>query len=582
MSLLRHKTVHSSDLAKTPRELEVYPNDPADVDDYMTSEELDFQEADADDKSTRKSPAALFGSQRIGAVVLPLELQKAITQLISESDKPMLHVDAKRLFLDENESGAEWDTTYDVRYKSREQRVRHAERDGTAFASVALPAHYSAIYAVLHHLKQRLSPGWSVQHVIDWGAGTGSGLWASSYAFQKPPEEGAEEVDVQFVKSTLASYIGIEKREGLVKIGKRLLKGTDVGDVSVSWQKAFHEDNKLPRVDGGGVLSLSAFMLSSLPNTVARKKAVKEMWESGADIIVLIDHNTTTGFQCIADARDNLLRMGKREMEDPDAKDWPVRGSHVVAPCPHDGACPLFNVGPKSLVCGFSQRLQRPEFVRKTKHSKMGHEDIGYSYVVIRRGARPEQPNSKFGRIGDIGRRELEKIAAAQASAAELVVDRDASQPAKPTKPPVDPSLTIDPAGVDMTPQDIQETLRSEAYYWPRLVFPPLKRSGHIVLDGCTSEGKIMRMTVPKSQGKQPFYDARKSSWGDIFPHDPKNPPQVRFTPEMAGRRPAPGNQPKNTATSKHSYAQLVDELRQKQSRIRRERRRQAQINNEE
>jgi ribosomal protein RSM22 (predicted rRNA methylase) len=36
-------------------------------------------------------------------------------------------------------------------------------------------------------------------------------------------------------------------------------------------------------------------------------------------------------------------------------------------------------------------------------------------------------------------------------------------------------------------------------------------------------------MTVPKSQGKQQYYDARKSSWGDIFPHEPKNPPQVRY-----------------------------------------------------
>jgi len=34
-----------------------------------------------------------------------------------------------------------------------------------------------------------------------------------------------------------------------------------------------------------------------------------------------------------------------------------------------------------------------------------------------------------------------------------------------------------------------------------------------------------MRITIPKSQGKQAFYDARKSSWGDIFPHAPKNPP---------------------------------------------------------
>lgn len=43
-----------------------------------------------------------------------------------------------------------------------------------------------------------------------------------------------------------------------------------------------------------------------------------------------------------------------------------------------------------------------------------------------------------------------------------------------------------------------------------------------------------MRMTIPRSQGKQAYYDARKSSWGDIFPHDPKNPPQVRY--QSAGK----------------------------------------------
>lgn len=37
-----------------------------------------------------------------------------------------------------------------------------------------------------------------------------------------------------------------------------------------------------------------------------------------------------------------------------------------------------------------------------------------------------------------------------------------------------------------------------------------------------------MRITIPRSQGKQPYYDARKSSWGDIFPHAPKNRPQER------------------------------------------------------
>jgi ribosomal protein RSM22 (predicted rRNA methylase) len=45
-----------------------------------------------------------------------------------------------------------------------------------------------------------------------------------------------------------------------------------------------------------------------------------------------------------------------------------------------------------------------------------------------------------------------------------------------------------------------------------------------------------MRMTIPKSQGKQAYYDARKSSWGDMFPHEPKNSPQERYQPMRAKR----------------------------------------------
>jgi ribosomal protein RSM22 (predicted rRNA methylase) len=47
--------------------------------------------------------------------------------------------------------------------------------------------------------------------------------------------------------------------------------------------------------------------------------------------------------------------------------------------------------------------------------------------------------------------------------------------------------------------------------------------------------GKLMRMTVPKSQGRQPFYDARKSKWGDMFPHGSKNKLVERFQPVNSG-----------------------------------------------
>lgn len=92
----------------------------------------------------------------------------------------MLHNDAKRLFYGsqgEQDMESQWEAQYNVKYRSRRQAARHSERDGTAFASVALPAHYAAIYSVLDHVKRRLEPEWNVERIIDWGAGVGSGLW---------------------------------------------------------------------------------------------------------------------------------------------------------------------------------------------------------------------------------------------------------------------------------------------------------------------------------------------------------------------------------------------------------------------
>lgn len=84
-----------------------------------------------------------------------------------------------RLFKTTTEANpeGEWDTDYDTTYSSSKKAARHAVRDGMAFATVALPPHYSVITSVLHHIKSRLEPDWEVNRIIDWGAGTGSGLW---------------------------------------------------------------------------------------------------------------------------------------------------------------------------------------------------------------------------------------------------------------------------------------------------------------------------------------------------------------------------------------------------------------------
>lgn len=87
MSILKHTARQGSlldgQVSLTHQELEVYPPEASPEFDYLTSEELDALENDSSERRERKSPAALFGSQRLGAVVLPDELQATVSRLIS-------------------------------------------------------------------------------------------------------------------------------------------------------------------------------------------------------------------------------------------------------------------------------------------------------------------------------------------------------------------------------------------------------------------------------------------------------------------------------------------------------------------
>lgn len=54
----------------------------------------------------------------------------------------------------------------------------------------------------------------------------------------------------------------------------------------VSWRKAWHSEDNITPSSGGDVVALSAFLLTTLPDVLARKKLVQEIWESGANTIV--------------------------------------------------------------------------------------------------------------------------------------------------------------------------------------------------------------------------------------------------------------------------------------------------------
>ena len=158
-----------------------------------------------------------------------------------------------------------------------------------------------------------------------------------------------EEQDSFAENSDIKSYLGIDKREGLVTIAKRLVGrksisnfllsnshylpvDTSINGLNVRWQKSFKEENLLMQHERPRTIALSAFMLTSLPSPFAQKEMVQEMWDSGAHTIILIDHDSPEGFKAVAHAREYLLQLGQREVDDPEANVHQLRGAHVLAP----------------------------------------------------------------------------------------------------------------------------------------------------------------------------------------------------------------------------------------------------------
>jgi hypothetical protein len=102
-----------------------------------------------------------------------------------ENDKYSLRSDAKRLFTDPSSASPSPWVTQISKVNSKSSRRNHTVdgqpqlRENLAVATVAMPAHYAAIYNVLQEVRGRLGEQWSagVESVVEFGVGSGAGVW---------------------------------------------------------------------------------------------------------------------------------------------------------------------------------------------------------------------------------------------------------------------------------------------------------------------------------------------------------------------------------------------------------------------
>lgn len=565
---LRHSNFHRNKSFQSNLRTQLIHQTTKPQDEYPETNDLQTQ-------PTKLSNLAKLAFTRISIVKLPTTLVEGVQSIINSiKHKSTIRTSAQsfysryrllssqdsinksktelRLELEESKANPNLKQNLETTIKPK-LKTNYDHLETISFSAGVMPSTYGATLRVLIEFNQKLliQKRLDFDHdesikIIDFGSGTGAVAWAAKEVW----------------KELRIDYYGLEKSSSMIWLSDHLLNPTnelnsgtsttesnlnnpihdDSMDSNSKLKTSFHrlsisphksehkknrstedklleeldkldkEEKEIEKVDEieskitdddtlssiqskiknkQNLIAIMSFTLSDLPNEESRRQAILQLWKTGAKTMIIIDRGTPSGFQLISMARQQLLNLGKRSSVAEDS-------SWILAPCSHDLTCPL--IGSKHF-CHFSQRIQRPKFLKVTKHTLVDEEDCKFSYVIVRRGSRDECKfdESKLG-LDD----QVSEVNDHQTGSRDQVIE----------------SNQVEDHSV--------ERIRTNPINWPRIILPPHKKKGHVILDVCSSNGQIERMTIPKSQGKSDYYDARKSHWGDSWPHGSKKVPLIK------------------------------------------------------
>ena len=212
----------------------------------------------------------------------------------------------------------------------------HADSHAIAYALYRMPATVKVLKTCLSQLPSVNA----IQTIIDVGAGTGAGAWAChAYA----PE---------------AAYHFVERNAFMKEVGKRLVPAL----TEMQWHSTL---TAIPDALTADVV-LASYVLSELK---AKEVAafVATLWQRTQQFLVIIDTGTPYGYQRLMKVRHQLIQQG----------------ALIVAPCGHQGACPVLNV--PGDWCHFSVNVPRLPFHQEIKQGTLNWELEKYCYLIAAR-----------------------------------------------------------------------------------------------------------------------------------------------------------------------------------------------------
>lgn len=222
--------------------------------------------------------------------------------------------------------------------------VIRSDLDALAYAIVRMPATYVAVRAALAQTAQ-IVPDFGPRTLLDVGAGPGTATWAACDAW--PSLE----------RATL-----IDDNPHLLALAQAMQASLDISAQRSAMAAA------LPDAASADVV-LASYVLTELPDASLRA-TLDRLWDKAERLLVIVEPGTPNGFKRILACRDALI----------------ARGAQIVAPCSHEGGCPLAD-GPR--WCHFSARVPRSRDHLLVKDANVPFEDEKFSYLVAGKGFPP-------------------------------------------------------------------------------------------------------------------------------------------------------------------------------------------------
>lgn len=413
------------------------------------------------------------------------------------------------------------------------------EMEANVFLTTIMPPTYAAIVSVLVETRKRLGTTWlhnlfakeGGPRILDAGAG-GAGIlawreivkahWESLHSSDRVPPPAPASKSVVLTGSDALRHRAAGLLENTTFIPQ-------LPDYMHTRDAPTLEDDRPPPTRKQFDIIIAPHSLFRLHEDWMKKQHVQNLWsmlspEGG--VLILIEKGVPRGFEAIAGARELLL---EKYIASPEGKRTKYSATHdndeignqepgmIVAPCTNHEKCPMYTTAGASQgrkdFCSFQQRYIRPSYLQNILGARdRNHDDVDFSYISVMRG-------------DDLRQRKLESwqqledglSAPVHPDPKALSEDYEISmRHCQDGFEDVDPDSDISQSVSSLSDGNVRSSLPG-TWNLPRLVFTPMKRRGHVIMDVCTPAGKIERWTVPKSFGKQAYRDARKSQWGDLW-----------------------------------------------------------------